>query len=446
MFKRKAEKRIVFHSFPFKEETGFLGNPYRGFYAICRLYAESPILEEKNIPITEYQPPEGHTLSLLEINLQHFRESSISAEALENIGCAFRHFADLGMAMMVRFMYDWEGQGALHEPGDLSIILQHMGQLSPLLMQYGHYIYVIQGLFIGSWGEMHNTRYSSQRHLIALAEHLAACSSPHTFIGVRCPSQWRAIFRCYSPLSFKDAKRSGIHARFCLFNDAIMGSETDMGTYGSLSRSASTSFADKLNRYDEILFQSQLCRYVPNGGEVLNNSPLNDFRPAVRTLEAMRISFLNCNYDKAVLNKWAKGKSSTGPFRRLNDLQYIGDRLGYRYALQKCEAHVSQGQLQVKLLIVNQGFAPCYRSMDVSLLLSNEQEQIVSNQPLETDVRTWLPESPVTLQANLPLPEEEKGRLTLSLRITEPLLQKEIRLCNLPCTQNFNNLIGEIVL
>ena len=70
MFRRKAEKRSSFRPFPLREETGCLLNPYRGFYAICRMYADSLILEEKNIPVTQYIPPREHTLVLLEVNLQ----------------------------------------------------------------------------------------------------------------------------------------------------------------------------------------------------------------------------------------------------------------------------------------------------------------------------------------------------------------------------------------
>lgn len=445
MFRRKAEKQIVFRPFPLKEETGFLGNPYRGFYAICRMYAQSPVLDEKNIPVTQYQPPQGHTLTLLEINLQHFSDQMLSAQALENIRAAFSHFTSLNMAMIVRFVYDWEGHGALKEPASLSVILQHMGQLSPLLMEYGSHIYILQGLFIGSWGEMHNTRYTAQRHLIALAEQLAACSSPHTYIAVRCPNQWRTIFRCYSPLSLGEARRNGMQSRFCLFNDAIMGSETDMGTYGSLSRSVSASYSDKLNRYDEILFQSQLCRYVPNGGEVLHASPLNDFKPAVKTLEAMRVSYLNCNYDRSVLDKWSAGHNCPYPFKKLNDLDYIAARLGYRFVLQKSEVHIAQHQLSLRLHLSNQGFAPCYRPLQVHLIVADEAGRTLVSHPVEADTRAWLPETPISFAAAFPLPEDALQQKTLlALRLYDPLLNVQVRLCNTPSLPHLINPIGEL--
>lgn len=445
IFRRKAEKRGSFRSFPLREETGCLLNPYRGFYVICRLFADSLILEEKNIPVTEFLPPPEHTLVLLEINLQHFREGDISQEALENIRIAFEHFSSNGLSMILRFTYDWVGQGAMNEPASLAVILQHMGQLSPLLMAYGPHIYILQGLFIGSWGEMHNTRYASQSYLITLAEQLAACSSPHTFLSVRCPSQWRTIFRCYSPLSFADLQRSGLRARVGLFNDAILGSETDMGTYGTLSRGASVSYMDKLTRYDEILFQTQLCRYVPNGGEVLHASALNDFKPALRTMAAMRLSYLNRNYDRTVLDKWARSSSGMGAFRKMSDLDYIGAHLGYRYELLKRDMILSQEQCQVKCSIINRGFAPCYRPMDVHLVLCDEQGNTLLEHRVETDVRTWLPETTIQLSCEFELPENRPDRMILGLRLREQLTGKQIRLCNTPPLPYLTNPIGEVI-
>lgn len=445
MFRRKAESRAIFRPFPLKEETGCLLNPYRGFYVICRLYANSLILEEKNIPVTQFLPPPEHTMVLLEINLQHFREGDLSREALENIRTTFEHFASHGFSMILRFTYDWIGQGAMSEPAALSVILQHMGQLSPLLMAYGPHIYILQGLFIGSWGEMHNTRYAAQSYLITLAEHLAACSSPHTFLSVRCPSQWRTIFRCYSPLSFADVQRSGLRARVGLFNDAILGSETDMGTYGTLSRSASVAYTDKLNRYDEILFQTQLCRYVPNGGEVLHASALNDFKPALRTMAAMRLSYLNSNYDRSVLDKWARGHSGTGAFRKLSDLAYIEAHLGYRYELLKRDVLFSQERCYARCSIANKGFSPCYRPMEVHLVLCDEQGECVVEQKVDTDIRTWLPEAPVHIACEFDLPARRPGRLLVGLRLREPITGREIRLCNTPPLPFLTNPIGEIL-
>lgn len=434
---------------PLKEKTEELNNPFRGFYTICRMHADSAVLEEYNVRVEEFRPPLDQSMVLLEINLLNFRDCDVSEAALANIGRAFCHFADLGLCMIVRFVYDWDGHGALSEPRQLSRILRHMEQLSPLLRQYGSHLFILQGLFIGSWGEMHNTRYASQSDLIALATKLAECSSPHTYIAVRCPNQWRTIFKTYSPLSAGEAAKGGMKARFCLFNDAITGSETDMGTYGSVTRSAATSVSDRMTRADEIAFQSRLCRYVPNGGEVLNASPLNDGKAAVRSMEAMRISYLNCNYDKAVLSKWRNARWGTGAFRKLSDYQYISAHLGYRFHLTRCELKRdgAAGGLLLRMTVVNRGFAPIYRPVNVSLLLQDEQQGSCSI-PVDVDARTWLPGKSAEFTVRLNGEEIHPGKWAIGLQMVCPLTRREIRLANTPegVVSGMLNPIGELML
>lgn len=418
-------------------------------YAICRLHADRSMLDEHDVPVWEYHPPLEHSLALIEINLQRFRDGEISDAALENICNVFRHFAAIKVEMIVRFVYDWEGQGAMYEPQRLSIILNHMEQLSDILKEYGAHIYILQGLFIGSWGEMHNTRYNSQTELITLARKLAECSSPHTFIAVRCPNLWRSIFRTYSTPSYADIQRGSLQSRFCLFNDAIMSSDTDMGTYGSVSRSVSLSCTDKLCRYDEITFQGQLCRYVPNGGEVLHASPLNDIKTALRTMEMMRLSYLNSNYDRTVLNKWRNGAHQTGAFRKASDLDFISAHLGYRYHLMRSEVSCIPGETSVraKLTLINRGFAACHRPLNVSLVLCSTEGNEEWAYPLDTDVRTWQPGKAVELEAVF-APPASGICCIVGLRLQCPLTKKMIRLANSPdpIRNVLINPIGELIL
>lgn len=51
-------------------------------------------------------------------------------------------------------------------------ILMHMEQLSYILREYSEKIFSLQGLFIGNWGEMNGTRYSTDEDLQKLAKSL----------------------------------------------------------------------------------------------------------------------------------------------------------------------------------------------------------------------------------------------------------------------------------
>lgn len=436
------------------ERTDALRNPYRGMYTIFRVHADAPLDVAEQINGTDLNSiAADQTLVLLEVNLHHFREGDLSEGALSNIEDTFKFFENRQLQLILRFVYDWEGQGAMHEPSSISIILRHMEQLSPLLKRYSGLIYILQGLFIGSWGEMHNTRYSGISDLTLLAGTLASCSAPETFIALRCPWHWRVIFKTYSPLSYSDLLHAVPQARFCLFNDAIMGSETDMGTYGTLPRSASVSLTDKLCRYDELAFQQMLCRYVPNGGEVLKNSPLNDVKPALKTMAAMHLSYLNSSYDRNVLDKWRRSSSALSKiFRGHSDFDYIAAHLGYRYVLADSRLtrdRYSPDIAQLHLTIINNGFSACYRPLDVSLVLRHKESGDQLILPIDTDIRNWQPQQRCELLLALAEKSIQQGRYQAGLQLRCSLTGREVRLANQPDHQDrfdMTNPIGELLL
>lgn len=74
--------------------------------------------------------------------------------------CLFaRHDKD----MILRIIYDDEGKGMEHEPAGLSQIQSHMDQLGSIIYKYAAHIYTTQGLFIGSWGEMHTSNSATDK-------------------------------------------------------------------------------------------------------------------------------------------------------------------------------------------------------------------------------------------------------------------------------------------
>ncbi len=450
---RLNRRRPAWKALPLQERLDMPGNPLRGMYVIRRMHADSLLLDEGGQAgqrVDACQVPEGHSLLLLEINLEHFREGPLSGEALQNVETALAHFRDCGVQLILRFLYDWDGQGALHEPATMQIIMDHMTQLAPLLKAYGPTIYILQGLFTGSWGEMHGTRFSSPACVSALTAHLLECTSSHTFLALRCPSYWRTACRSLTPAVWSDVQRGAPSARISLYNDAILGSETDLGTYGSMARISSLTFSDAWCREDEMIFQNQLCRYVPNGGEAVNTSQLNDAPQALRTLRQMRLSYLNSEYDGAVLDKWRGGSRSGlgGIFRKADDLTCIRAHLGYRYLLAGAQVPHrpdAAGCWHLKISLVNHGFAPCYRPMEVALMLSDGAGAPLTT-PIQTDIRTWLPEQEVILDAVLPALERGR-RYQAGLMIRCPLTGGQIHLLNTPDpTPGQPDPMGELLL
>ncbi len=78
----------------------------------------------------------------------------------------------------------------------------------------------------------------------------------------------------------------------------MLGSDLDLGTYGaSHDTFTEENYVSKGNRTQELNYQNELCKSVPNGGEVVLDNRLNDIDNAVSALSTMHVSYLNYLYD-----------------------------------------------------------------------------------------------------------------------------------------------------
>lgn len=269
---------------------------------------------------------------------------------------------------------------------------------------------------------------------------------------MRCPNLWRSIFQTHEPLTAAQAYGSSRSSRFGLYNDGLLASETDAGTYGALSRSPSVKYSDKLIRRQELAFQEKLCCFVPNGGETIAYSPYHEFKTACRTFAAIHISYLNGAYDPVVLHKWKETKTGLkNPlWREKSVYDFMASHLGYRFSVERAKVTKKfgrPGKIRVKLVLLNNGFASAYRKFAVALLVRKPDPELLSVFPVQTDTRHWLPGSPVTLTWNLDLAGWAKGRYELGLRILDPLSGKTVRLANTyPLNDKGMHLLGHLRL
>lgn len=420
---------------PRVERAEALNIPYCGFYSIYRFFADSRMEAVEEVPVEEVRAEPSKQLCLVEINLMPFNETELPEEALENVRMIFERFIELEKQMVVRFLYDWEGKGILSEPKDISVIMNHMSQLAPLLKEYTKHIYILQGLFIGSWGEMHNSRYLSERHIARLARHLYECSGENTQIALRCPNFWRMLFKTCQPLergvAFTDIQK----ARFSLFNDGIMASDTDFGTYGNVGMKDSKSYSEKWMRKDELEFQNQLCRYVANGGEVINECPGNDAGPALEVLRKMRISYLHSDYDEKVLNKWKASKSGVNEvlWKDKTAFEYIEAHLGYRFTVEEASLSLApdkSGRFKAAVKIVNRGFAPCYHKYEVKFVVRDASFSEIYEYEVDTDTRMWMPEEPTELETLISTEQFGLSSYILCIGIYDPQADRPIQLAD----------------
>lgn len=402
-----------------------LSNPYIGFYHMYGYVPGSDTLS--NLPSDDNSDSEeAPGLVMLELNLRQFSNEDLSDLALSQIDTILSAWQKHGAQVILRFLYDWDGKATATEPQNLEQILRHMDQAADIVNRYTDCVFLMQGIFVGNCGEMNNSNYMSDENCTVLMQHLSSVINPSIFLSVRTPVQRRKILDSMELPSAETAFDGSLSSRLGLFNDGMLGTANDTGTYGETSASADT-YRSAWVREDELAFQNTLCNFVPNGGEVILDNPFNDLDRAISDLTQMHVSYLNSEHDLAVLNKWKNTvyDDEASIFHGISGYDYIGRHLGYRYVIRGTSLDRSSLTIQLE----NVGFSVNYRRMDLLLTLVSDTGEVLSY-PLSDDSRFWTPGNSTELSVSLPLRELEKGTYTVYFQMTDPSLQREIMIAN----------------
>ena len=415
----------------FTETADAIDNPNRGLYSIFGFYITDQEEDYQTWVERLFRDNKPIDLVMIQINLAHYRDRELSAEGLNNIRNLFSALRMKRENWILRFTYDWDGNAAATEPESMDIILHHMAQLKDLLQVNQDKIFVLQGMFTGNWGEMNGSRFNRPEDLRCLTEMLMQVTGETTYLSVRTGSQWRNITGLYEP----DILADGDLPRLGLYNDGMMGNASDCGSYSSSNIQGADPMA-YWSRDKELEFQNVLCRYVPNGGEVILNNPLNDFDNAVATLKKMHVSYLNYDYDQEVLNKWAAVTVEKGVYQGIDGLTYIERHLGYRILINdvKTAYHPQHEHTIVDVELKNVGFAPLYEEKNIVLQVVDQDNQVVYSHCFDQDIRQLYGgenfSDLLELHHEIPISDWSRGEFQVYLAVCDPDTGELLTLAN----------------
>lgn len=385
------------------ESTEELYNPGRGWYQIHTFETGTCVTPEE----MRSSLHETDALVLLLIRIPA-RPKALSQKDLDWIRSILRTFSEAGKDILLRFVYDLEGKGLENEPDRFAIVEKHFQQLSELMGTQQQFIFVYQGILVGSWGEMHTSRYLSSRYLSRLASIFRESTGGRIYHSVRKPVQWRQLF------VREDWERAAKIAKTGLYNDGILASETDLGTFGNQS-GEEAGWEQSWLPLEELDFEERLCRYAPQGGEVVYGEMTEkmSLEQIAGRLSRMNLSYLNRDHDKRVFEIWKKLRwEKEDVWQEMNGFDYIGRHLGYRFVVRQAILKPKRKEMKLQLEIENIGFARMYE--EAELLLEYEDSQgNTETQRIETDVRNWNPGERVCLSQSL---ISGAGKYFLSMR------------------------------
>ena len=385
---------VGFQKSEYRESAAPLRNPGCGWYHIYTFPAqppagESPVSIEEEAWMDDACREEQLALALIDIGA--FRTRAITEEALLRVTRILDYFRRNRKQVILRFVYDTEGKCMMKEPLTLSMVKRHMEQLGGIVRTYREDILVVQGVFVGNWGEMHGSKFLDDRSLCELIDTLYQATEGACFLAVRTPDQWRRIVG-------SDRVGEGVVRRLGLFNDGMFGSPTDLGTYSAGGRQ------------EELVWQKEHLAFTPNGGEAIADAIPVGCMEAAKEMGEMHVGYLNSVYHPDQLEHWKRETvEESGCWAGISGYDYIGRHLGYRFVVRDVEEGKGK-ELYIK--IENCGFGNLCQEADCFLEIETGDGKAVSRR-LDTDPRQWK-SGEATL---LPTGPSSKGKYEAGSRI-----------------------------
>lgn len=428
----------------FTESAKLLVNPNRGFLHMHGFLIQDEETDYRSTLANRFCRDTDTALTMIQVNLKEYRDGPISPAGMENLERLFEGLAGLNQQLIVRFLYDWDGENLETEPESREVVLTHMEQLGPLLKAYGDQIFTVQSLFVGDFAEMHHSKFLSEEDIRVLAGQLVEATAENTYLAVRTPRHWRIATEDSEP------GENPLSSRLGLFNDGMLGSGNDVGTYGEGGKEQDGPYA-AWQREEELAFQEELCRLVPNGGEAVLDNPYNDLENAIRDMSRMHVTYLSREHDGAVMEKWADSTvSEESCFDGMDGLAYVERHLGYRLVIREAEVAYDQetGRILAGAVIQNIGFAPIYREAQARVTFLDPESGAAHSYPVLQDVRDLEGGSErgrlLALEIELPVRELKAGSWDVFLELQDRASGRRILFGNEQDPEEYGYRLGWI--
>jgi hypothetical protein len=366
-------------------------NPERGFYR----FASDP----SKITATSllYVAQDGQRLVYTPGDLSAYRTRNLPASYLAKLDTGFANLRKQGLKAVLRFAYNYpetEAEYLNAQDATLSRVKRHLAQLQPVLQKNADVIAVVQGGFIGAWGEWHTSSngLTTPVRKAAVRDALLATLPPGLALHLRYPADLASWYPAPATLEQWLSPTPPAAARIGLHNDCFLASADDVGTYFSENPSES----EALRTYAQ-----QASAVTGAGGETCAPPEPAQARMAcadiLREGAAYHMSYLNRDYYEGFFAQWQAGGC----------LAEVSRRLGYRLALSAVShgsVAVRGGLLSWSVSLVNHGWARPMSARGLVLSLVDAQGQTTALPLPDTDLRQAGPGQTLQLSGEVALP------------------------------------------
>lgn len=375
-----------------EESTDELDCPGCGLYTMYTLKAqEKPDMQRLHWCMSR-------SLVLVFFQIGFYKNGPLDEAALVHMDQVLTELDQEKKEVILRIAYDNTGNGLSHEPGNFEQILKHIRQMAPVIQRHRDCILIFQGMLLGSWGEMHSSRYLGTARLKTLSYEIREILGRDTYMAFRRPTQYRQLYP-----KVMGEQRTG------LFDDGMFGSEDDLGTFGVQS-AIESGWTGAWEKKEELAFIGELAKHAPVGGEVVwgkDREYQRSLEQILEHLQKLHVSYLNSEYDTRVYDAWEKLTfHKKGAWKNMNGKEYILRHIGYRLRMESLTVKAQQEHFVLEAVIKNDGFATFYRKLSANLILGEHKF------PLKEECLEIAPQKKVLFRGEIP---QEKGPVFLEL-------------------------------
>lgn len=342
------------------EQTERLYNPGCGWYEIHSFWIENEVSKQE---ILACMNPRNR-LVFVRIHLGAYREIPLDESAITHMEQILHVMEQERKDVILRCCYDFEGRGMEKEPMYYSQVVTHMKQIAEVIRQFEQMIYLYQGILIGSWGEMHTSKFLAPEQINELLGIAEEGTHNRIWHGVRRPA-------FLNPLSEQMPNIREIEMqKRTIFDDGIFGSPTHLGTF---------------QNEEEIRFLEALGEVAPYGGEVISGEIAMKWtwEETVNQMKRLHVSYLNEKHDNRILQHWKQQRVHTADlWDGMDGLEYIGRHLGYRFLIRKIREQknfFTSRTVRLVLEIENIGFSDIYEEVELFVIHKRQDGTVMKN-------------------------------------------------------------------
>ena len=393
-------------------------NPYRGIH----VWAADLVLtnSDDNQPVEPYLAAimKERSLGYFAVDISDFSgayhitdegdrgdDALLTESALAALDQSLNNFKKNNMQVIIRFVYDKGNNGIEDDEGFIisddevvvprdwvnynrvvearqDMILQHIEQLAPVLVENADVINTVQIGFYGAYGELHATGMVSDKYIAeALDKMLQETRGSDLRISVRTPRRY-AYYRevALSNIESDTTTEDEDAYRAAIFNDGYLGTHNDWGTFN--------------DREKETNWMATQNLHNPYGGDAIpapGGTTVGDpAKPPMVYTEMFKVHTSYITPDPHLVNYWKETTydGSDAEYQGKDLYTFIENHLGYRFVIRdsKISETLKGGEtLHNTFQIQNVGFGNLLYPMKSYAYITDENGKVIVG-PTEVNI------------------------------------------------------------